>query len=78
VTDHRTALPVPKRVELRHLKAVPPKKKGDWVVILSGVHQGVVAEVVACKTKASKAEVVISGARIVFDFSDTCRLTKPE
>jgi hypothetical protein len=37
-----------------HLKPVPPKKKGDWiqVVIISVDHQGVVAEVIACKTKA--------------------------
>ena len=77
LTDHRTAIPVPRRVELRHLKPVPPKKKGDWIVILSGDHKGVVAEVLACKTKASKAEVVINGAKISFDFSDICRLTKP-
>ena len=78
VTDHRTALPVPRRVELRHLKPVPPKKKGDWVVITFGDHQGVVAEVVACKTKASKAEVVINAGKTAFNFTDICRLTKPD
>jgi hypothetical protein len=80
LTDHRTAIPVPRRVELRHLKPVPPKKKGDWIVIISGDHQGDVAEVNACKTKASKAEVVINGAKEkkAFDFSDICRLTKPD
>ena len=78
VTDHRNALPLARRVELRHLKPVPPKKKGDWAVVISGVHQGVVAEVVACKTKASKAEVVINGAKIALNFSDICRLTKPD
>ena len=78
VTDHRTAIPVWRRVELRHLKPVPPKKKGDCIVIIYGVHQGVVAEVMACKTKASKAEVVINGAKMAFDFSDICRLTKPD
>jgi hypothetical protein len=76
VTDHRTALPVPRRVELRHLRPVPPKKKGDWIVIISGDHQGVVAEVVVCKTKSSKAEVVVNGAKIAFNFSDICRLTE--
>ena len=78
VTDHRTAQPVPRRVELRHLKPVPPKKKGDWIIVISGDHLGVVAEVTACKTKASKAEVVVNGAKISFNFSDICRLTKPD
>ena len=78
LTDHRTAIPVPQRVELRHVRPVPPKKKGDWIVIISGVHHGVVAEVIACKTKASKAEVVVNGAKIAFDFSAVCRLTKPD
>jgi ribosomal protein S4E len=80
LTDHRTAIPVPRRVELRHLKPVPPKKKGDWIVIISGDHQGDVAEINACKTKASKAEVVINEAKEkkAFDFSDICRLTKPD
>jgi hypothetical protein len=77
LTDHRTAIPVLRRVELHHLKPVPPKKKGDWIVIISGDHKGVVAEVIVCKTKASKAEVVINGAKTAFDFSDICRLTKP-
>jgi hypothetical protein len=77
VTDHRTAQPVPHRVELRHLKPVPPKKKGDWIVVISGDRLGFVAEVIACKTKASKAEVIVNGARISFNFSDICRLTKP-
>ena len=61
--DHWTAIPVPQRMELCHLKPVPPKKKGDWIVIISRDHQGVVTEVIACKTKASKAEVVINGQR---------------
>jgi hypothetical protein len=78
LTDHRTSIPVPQRVELRHLRPVPPKKKGDWIVVTSGAHQGVVAEVIACKTKASKAEVTINGAKTVFDFSGICRLTKPD
>jgi hypothetical protein len=78
VTDHRTAILVPRRVELHYLKPVPPKKKGDWIVIISGDHQGVVAEVIACKTKASKADVAINGAKISFNFSDICRLTKPD
>jgi ribosomal protein L24 len=56
---------------------VPPKKKGDWIVVISGDHLGVVTEVMACKIKASKAEVNINGAKIAFDFSDTCHLTKP-
>jgi ribosomal protein L24 len=60
------------------LRPVPPKKKGDWIVVTSGAHQGVVAEVIACKTKASKAEVTINGAKTVFDFSGICRLTKPD
>ena len=47
LTDHQTAIPVPWRVELHHLKPVPPKKKGDWIVVISRVHQGVVAEVIA-------------------------------
>ena len=38
VTDHQTALPVQRRVELRHLKPVPPKKKGDWIVVILGDH----------------------------------------
>lgn len=78
VTDHRTAQPVPHRVELRYLKPVPPKKKGDWIVVISGDHLGVVAEVIACKTKASKAEVAINGAKMAFNFSNICRLTKPD
>lgn len=78
LTDHRTAIPLPRRVELRHLKPVPPKKKGDWIVVISGDHQGVVAEVIACRTKVSKAEVSINGSKIAFDFSNICRLTKPE
>jgi hypothetical protein len=77
LTDHRTAIPVLRRVELRHLKPVPPKKKNDWIVILCGDHQGDVAEVTTCKTKTSKAEVVIKGEKIAFNFSDICRLTKP-
>ena len=77
VTDHRTAIPSPRRVELHHLKPVPPKKKGDWIIIISGDHQGVVAEVIACKTKTSKAEVAINGTKITFNFSDICRLTRP-
>ena len=59
------------------MKPVPPKKKGNWIVIMHGDHQGVVTEVIACKTKASKAEVVINGAKIAFNFSNICRLTKP-
>ena len=78
VTDHRTALPVQRRVELRHLKPVPPKKKGDWIVVISGDHQGVVAEVIACKTKVLKAEVVANRAKIAFNFLDICHLTRPE
>ena len=78
MNDHRTAIPLPRRVELRHLRPVPPKKKGDWIVIMHGVHQGVVAQVVACKTKTSKVEVVINGKKETFDFSAICRLTKPE
>ena len=78
VTDHRTAQPVPHRVELRHLKPVPPKKQGDWIVVISGDHLGVVAEVIACKTKTSKAEVVVNGAKTAFNFSVICRLTKPD
>ena len=53
LTDHWTALPVAWRVEPCHLKPVPPKKKGDWIVLMHGDHQGVIAEVIACKTKAS-------------------------
>ena len=78
LTNHQTALPVLQRVELHHLKPVPPKKKGDWVVIFYRNYEGVVAEVVACKTKASKAEVVINGKKIAFSFSEICRLTKPD
>jgi hypothetical protein len=78
LTDHRTGIPAPQRVELRHLRPVPPKKKGDWIVIIYGAHQGVVAEVIACKTKALKAEVAINGTRTAFDFSAICRLTKPD
>jgi hypothetical protein len=78
VTDHRTALPVPRRVELRHLKPAQPKKKGDWIVVLSGDHQGVVAEVLTCKTKSSKAEAFINGSKLTLTFSDICRLTKPD
>jgi ribosomal protein L24 len=59
-------------------KPVLPKKKGDWIVIISGDHQGVVAEVIACKTKALKAEVVINGEKVALNFSDICRLTKPD
>jgi hypothetical protein len=46
LTDHRTAIPVPRRVEHHYLKPVPPKKKSDWIVIISGEYQGIVAEVV--------------------------------
>jgi hypothetical protein len=77
LTDHRTAVPFQRRIELRHLKPVPPKKKGDWIVVVSGDHRGVVAEVITCRTKASKAEVFVNGSKISFDFSDICRLTKP-
>ena len=77
LTDHRMALPVAQRVELDYLKPVLPKKKGNWIVIMHGDHQGVVAEVIACKTKASKAEVLINGAKIAFNFSNICHLTKP-
>ena len=77
LSDNR-ANSVPQRVELRHLRPVPPKKKGDWIVIMSGDHQGVVAEVIACRQKAKKAEVAIKGATMAFNFSNTCRLTKPE
>ena len=71
------ALPVAQRVELHHLKPVLPKKKGNWIVIMHGDHQGVITEVIECKTKASKAEVVINGAKIAFNFSNICCLTKP-
>ena len=77
LTDHRTAVPVPRRVELRHLKPALPRKKHDWIVVLSGDFQGVVAEVVACRVKSLKADVVMNGAKIALDFSDICRLTKP-
>ena len=77
VTDHRTAVPVQRRVELRHLKPAPPKKKGDWIAVISGDHRGVVTEVVVCKTKSSKAEVVINQAKIALNFSDTYRLSSP-
>ena len=76
VTDHRTALPVQCRVELRHLKPVLPKKKGDWIVVILGDHRGIVTEVIACKTKVLKAEVVANRAKL--NFSDICRLTRPE
>jgi len=52
LTNHQTAILVLRRVELHHFKPVPPKKKGDWIVIISGDHQGVVTEVITCKTKA--------------------------
>jgi hypothetical protein len=79
VTDHWMALPVPHRVELQHLKPAPPKKKIlDWMVIFSGDHQGVVAEVFACKTKSSKAEAFINGSKLTLNSSDICRLTKPD
>ena len=78
VSDNQTSQLVPHRVELRHLKPVPPKKKGDWIVVISGDHLGVVAEVKTCKTKDSKAEVLVNGAKISFGFSDICRLTKPD
>ena len=55
-----------------------PKKKGDWIVIFYGNYEGVVTEVVACKTKVSKAEVVINGKKIAFNFSDICHLTNPD
>ena len=57
---------------------VLPKKKGDWIVVISGDHQGIVAEVIVCKTKVLKAEVVANRAKIAFNFSDICRLTRPE
>ena len=78
LTDNRKAFPFPRRVELRHLKPVPPKKKSNWIVVILGDHQGAVAEVIACRTKASEAEVFINGSKIAFNFSDICRLTKPE
>ena len=78
VTDHRTAIPLQRRVELRHLKPTPPKKRGDWMVVMSGDHQGVVAEVVACKTKFKKVEVLVNGSKLTLDFTDICRLTKPD
>ena len=77
VSIHATSIS-PWRVELHHLKPVLPKKKGDWIVVISRVHQGVVTEVIACKTKALKAEVVINGAKVVLNFSDICCLTKPD
>ena len=77
IGDHQTALPILRRVKLHHLKPVLPKRKGDWIIILSGDYQGAVAEVIACKTKTSKAEVVINGAKIAFSFSDICHLMKP-
>jgi hypothetical protein len=77
LSDNR-GISVPQRVELRHLRPVPPRKKGDWIVIMSGDHQGVVAEVIACRQKTKKAEVVIDGAKMAFDFRNICRLTKPE
>ena len=60
------------------MRPVLPKKRGDWIVIISGVHQGVVAVVIACKTKALKAEVAINGAKTAFNFSGICCFTKPE
>ena len=36
LTNHQTAIPVLWRVELHHLKPVLRKKKGDWIVIISG------------------------------------------
>jgi hypothetical protein len=65
-------------VELHHLRPVLLKKKGDWIGIISGDHQGVVAEVIACKSKSLNAEVVVNRAKIAFNFSDICRLTRPD
>jgi hypothetical protein len=76
LSDNR-ANSVAERVELHHLRPVAPWKKGDWIVILCGDHQGVVAEVIACKQKTKMAEVVVNGAKLAFNFSNTCRLLKP-
>jgi ribosomal protein L24 len=60
------------------LKPVPPRKKGDWIVVITGDHPGVVAEVIACRTKFSNAEVVINGVKKALHFSSICRLTRPD
>ncbi len=38
--DHRSGLPVERRVEVLHLAPTPPRKKGEHVIILSGVAKG--------------------------------------
>ena len=78
LSHNNSSILVPQRVELYHLMPAPPRKRGDWIVIMHGDHQGVVAEVIACRLKPSKVEVVIDGAKMAFEFRNICRLTKPE
>lgn len=52
-------------------------KKGDYVVILSGDHQGLVAEVKQCQRKKRKVTVIIDNLSLTYDFALVCRLTKP-
>lgn len=76
-TDHHTAAPVHKRVELFHIKPVSPRSKGEHIVILSGSDQGQLGVVETCKKKSSEAVVSISGRKVTYPFSQICRVTSP-
>jgi hypothetical protein len=77
VTNHRTSLLCPRNVPLDHLVPGSPMKKGNYVVILSGDRQGLVAEVKQCQRKKRKVTIITDNLSLSYDFALVCRLTKP-
>lgn len=75
VSDHRTSQLRSRNVRLHHLMPASPVKKGDYAVILSGNHQGVVGEIMQCQRKERKVKIKINNQRLTFDFAVVCRLT---
>ena len=76
VSNHRTSQPQWRKVQLHHLVPASPVKKGDYVVILSGDHQGQVTEVLECQRKKQKVKIIINNSPRTYDFSIVCQLTQ--
>jgi hypothetical protein len=74
-TDNR-AQKVHKRVPLCHLKPAPPCKKGQSVVILSGVNKGFMGPVVKCMRSKSEAVVNVLDKPQTYSFSELCLVTE--
>jgi hypothetical protein len=76
VSDHRTSRHCPRNIQLHHLLPASPKKKGDYVVILSGDDRGQVQEVMQCQKKERKVKIIINNRPLTYSFAQVCRLTR--